>query len=83
MWPACRNLTVHESRVTSVQKRMEPRRSLLGALVDVTELRSVAGSGSDDCAVRRGGNRASRSSEVRPEIGPTGGHRYGTVTPSA
>jgi len=34
-----RNVTVHESRVTSVQKRMEPRRSLLGASVDVTEAR--------------------------------------------
>ena len=32
-------LTVHESRVTSVQKRMEPRRSLLGASVDVTGAR--------------------------------------------
>ena len=30
-------VTVHESRVTSVQKRMEPRRSLLGASVDVTD----------------------------------------------
>ena len=34
-----RNVTVHESRVTSVQKRMEPRRSLLGASVDVTDAR--------------------------------------------
>ena len=33
-------VTVHESRVTSVQKRMEPRRSLLGASVDVTEARN-------------------------------------------
>ena len=33
-------LTVHESRVTSVQKRMEPRRSLLGASVDVTDARN-------------------------------------------
>ena len=32
--------TVHESRVTSVQKRMEPRRSLLGASVDQTEARN-------------------------------------------
>ena len=32
-------VTVHESRVTSVQKRMEPRRSLLGASVDVTDAR--------------------------------------------
>ena len=30
-------VTVHESRVTSVQKRMEPRRSLLGASVDRTD----------------------------------------------
>jgi hypothetical protein len=30
-------VTVHESMVTSVHKRMEPRRSLLGASVDVTE----------------------------------------------
>ena len=33
--------TVHESMVTSVQKRMEPRRSLLGASVDVTEVRNA------------------------------------------
>ena len=33
-------VTVHESRVTSVQKRMEPRRSLLGASVDVTDARN-------------------------------------------
>ena len=32
-------ITVHESRVTSVHKRMEPRRSLLGASVDQTEAR--------------------------------------------
>ncbi len=31
--------TVHESRVTSVQKRMEPRRYLPGASVDVTDAR--------------------------------------------
>ena len=30
-------VTVHESMVTSVHKRMEPRRSLLGASVDVTD----------------------------------------------
>jgi len=43
MWPECRTrATVHESRVTSVQKRMEPRRSLLGASVDVTDARNVA-----------------------------------------
>src|SRR5271166_3753005 len=36
-----RNVTVHESRVTSVQKRMEPRRSLLGASVDVTDARKA------------------------------------------
>ena len=34
-------VTVHESRVTSVQKRMEPRRSLLGASVDVTDARNI------------------------------------------
>ena len=34
-----RNVTVHESMVTSVQKRMGPRRSLLGASVDPTEAR--------------------------------------------
>ena len=33
-------VTVHESRVTSVQNRMEPRRSLLGASVDHTEVRN-------------------------------------------
>ena len=32
-------VTVHESRMTSVQKRMEPRRSLLGASVDHTDAR--------------------------------------------
>ena len=36
-------LTVHESRVTSVQKRMEPRRSLLGASVDHTEAQDPLG----------------------------------------
>ncbi len=30
-------VTVHESMVTSVQNRMEPRKSLLGASVDVTD----------------------------------------------
>ena len=35
-------ITVHESRVTSVQKRMEPRRSLLGASVDVTDARNAS-----------------------------------------
>ena len=35
------SVTVHESRVTSVQKRMEPRRSLLGASVDVTDARNT------------------------------------------
>ncbi len=35
-------VTVHESRVTSVQRRMEPRRSLLGTSVDPTEARNVA-----------------------------------------
>ena len=30
-------VTVHESMVTSVHRRMEPRRSLLGASVDQTE----------------------------------------------
>jgi hypothetical protein len=34
-------VTVHESRVTSVQKRMEPRRSLLGASVDQTDARNT------------------------------------------
>jgi hypothetical protein len=33
---------------------------------DQTEARSVAGFGPNDCVVRRGGNRARRSSEVRP-----------------
>jgi hypothetical protein len=33
------HVTVHESRVTSVQKRMEPRRYLPGASVDHTEAR--------------------------------------------
>ena len=33
-------VTVHESMVTSVHKRMEPRRSPLGASVDVTEARN-------------------------------------------
>ena len=37
--PRSAGVTVHESRVTSVQKRMEPRRSLLGASVDVTDAR--------------------------------------------
>ena len=32
--------TVHESMVTSVQKRMEPRRSLLGASVDQSDARN-------------------------------------------
>jgi hypothetical protein len=31
------DVTVHESMVTSVYKRMEPRRSLLGASVDQTD----------------------------------------------
>ena len=38
-------VTVHESMVTSVQKRMEPRRSLLGASVDVTEARKASAFG--------------------------------------
>jgi len=41
------DITVHESRVTSVQKRMEPRRSLLGASVDVTDARNAL------CLIRR------------------------------
>ncbi|MGB2612038.1 MAG: hypothetical protein WBC80_23950 [Isosphaeraceae bacterium] len=51
--------------MTSVQKRMEPRRSLLGASVEQTDARLVARFGPDDCVVCRGGNRA-RSSGVRP-----------------
>ena len=34
-------VTVHESMMTSVQKRMEPRRSLLGASVVVTDARNT------------------------------------------
>ena len=46
-------VTVHESRVTSVQKRMEPRRSLLGASVDQTDARKRAGRPSEKSILLR------------------------------
>ena len=57
------HVTAHGSRVTSVQKRMEPRRSLLGASVDPTEARNRP-VGLDDLGPRR------RRVRCRPSDGP-------------
>jgi len=61
-------VTVHESMVTSVHNRMEPRRSLLGASVDQTDARSVTDFGLDDGAVRLRADRSVRSCEAYPSV---------------
>jgi len=58
-------VTVQESRVTSVQKSIQPRSDFPDASVDHTEARNIARFGPDDCVVCRRGNRA-RSRGVPP-----------------
>jgi hypothetical protein len=52
--------------VTIMQTRMGPRGYFLDASVDPTEARKHAGLGPADRVVRRGGNRARMSCELRP-----------------
>src|SRR5262249_38968755 len=68
------NVPVHESKVTNAQSGVEPQAYFEGASVDPTEARNAAGSGPDDWAVRRGGNRPGSlpSRPARPASHPGG-----------